>query len=66
MARNRNDLVINTEGNITTISVELDQETGTLNVLSSRAKQEPTEQDVDPNAVALNDEYEVPDADDIP
>eukprot|EP00975_Prorocentrum_lima_P027540 5788651-Prorocentrum_lima.AAC.1 len=27
--RNRNELVVNTEGNITTISVELDKETGT-------------------------------------
>eukprot|EP00975_Prorocentrum_lima_P017170 3633981-Prorocentrum_lima.AAC.1 len=29
--RNRNELVVNTEGNVTTISVELDKETGTLN-----------------------------------
>eukprot|EP00975_Prorocentrum_lima_P066819 12911420-Prorocentrum_lima.AAC.1 len=31
LARNGNELVINTEGHVTTISVELDQTTGLLN-----------------------------------
>eukprot|EP00975_Prorocentrum_lima_P016473 3491426-Prorocentrum_lima.AAC.1 len=63
-AQDRNELIVNREGNATTISVERDVETGMLNVVSSMAKQEQAEGDTAP--IALEDEYQDPEEEALP